>query len=224
MTAAGSKREKCLATKCDRYVVRYDGMPTTPATQFCATHNAALRWQKAAWVSAATRREQRSPLIAIPNTTPSEVYDASNVAPKLWVGAKPPLDRSYPGVDVIVLCAAEYQPKAFPHYDKQILHCPLPDDALSSMERIRAITTGQAVAKALRTDQRVLVTCAMGINRSAFVAAIGIIYASNGPRTKLTVDNIVALMRARRHKDCLYNRHFREYLADMIGAAKKLER
>lgn len=181
------------------------GKTTLPSTRFCAEHAVAPKWQRAAWASAYARKEKlATPVI---DTDAHEVYDASNIAPRLWVGAKPPLDRSYPGIDMIVLCAAEYQPRAFPYFQSQILHCPLPDDALSHAERTRALTAANAVAKYLRDGKRVLVTCQQGRNRSAFVAALAL-----GILTRATPDQIIQRIREKRLPTCLTNPHFCEYL------------
>lgn len=144
----------------------------------------------------------------------TDVYDASNVYPKLWVGAKPPVDRSYPSIDMIVLCAAEYQPQTFPHFTGPLVRVAIPDDHLSSDELRRALAGGTTVAKALAAGKRVLVTCAAGINRSALVASLGLLHVTkNAPGGRaMTVDQVIALMKAKRHPDCLFNKHFQEVL------------
>lgn len=189
----------CIAPGCRRKA--HAGKP------FCAPHLTAPAGQRGGWLSSLKRRQTMAPSPLGTQHPAPEVYDASNVAPKLWVGAKPPVDRSYPTVDVIVLCAAEYQPEKFPHFDGRLVRAPIPDDALSSDELRRALAGGGQVADALTGGKRVLVTCAAGINRSALVAALGL-----GRVTKATADELITLMRLKRHKDCLYNPHFREIL------------
>lgn len=142
-----------------------------------------------------------------------DVYDASHVWRQsnpnrsLWVGAKPPVDRSYPNIDMIVLCAREYQPPALPHFKGPLVRVAIPDEALDTDELRRALAGGAAVAEALSKGKRVLVTCAAGINRSALVASLALVR-----HTKMTADECVALMRAKRHPDCLFNTHFVEIL------------
>jgi len=186
---------------------------------FCREHAAAPSGKRGGWLSSFKRRAAMG---GVPNSSSApkiiaasslEVYDASNVAPKLWVGAKPPTDRSYPGVDVIVLCAAEYQPQAFEHFSGRILRPAIPDDALDNGELRRVITAATDVAGALKSGKRVLVTCQMGINRSALVAALAL-----GRVIRATPDELVALLRAKRHPQCLYNAHFREYLRKFLPA------
>lgn len=190
------------------------GRPTAPPASFCAEHDKAPKWQKAAWASAYKRKLGRAPSVV--ETTATEIYDASNIAPRLWIGARPPLDRTYPGVDMIVLCAAEYQPRTMPHFTETLIHCPIPDDALSSTEKSRAIAAARHVAKALKEGKRALVTCQQGKNRSAFVAALAL-----SQITKLTAEQLVELVRAKRHPDALYNPHFREYLATFNRNTKR---
>lgn len=142
-----------------------------------------------------------------------DVYDASHVWRQsnpnrsLWVGAKPPVDRSYPNIDMIVLCAREYQPQTLPHFKGPLVRVAIPDEALDTDELRRALAGGAAVAEALSKGKRVLVTCAAGINRSALVAGLALVR-----HTKMTADEIVKLMRERRHPDCLFNQHFVEVL------------
>lgn len=209
----------CIAPGCDD--------PAITARRFCTTHIVAPVDLRRRWSGMVTggaggrssrdkrRAELARPVIVSPSSSPAEIYDASNVAPRLWVGAKPPADRTYPGIDAIVLCAAEYQPPKLPFFDKLLYRCPLPDDALSNAELSRALMASQFVAKQLRDGKRVLVTCQQGINRSAFVAALALGYVT----TRATADELVTLMRERRNPKCLYNRHFREYLAKFVAAA-----
>lgn len=193
--------ETCVAPDCARPV-------SSSSVPLCTRHLKAPAVQRGGWLSAAKRRARFAPAIDV---AASEIYDASNVAPKLWVGAKPPLDRSYPGVDMIVLCAAEYQPRSFPHFQKTIVHCPLIDDALDPTQRTWAIGAGHKVAVALRAQQRVLVTCMQGRNRSALVAALAL-----GQITRASSQQIVELIREKRMQTCLTNPHFVEYLERFV--------
>lgn len=152
----------------------------------------------------------------------TDVYDASNVYPKLWVGAAPPADRSYPGVQMIVLCAREYQPASFAHFSGQIVRVAIPDDALDTDELRRALSGGMTVGNALKDGKRVLVTCRAGINRSAMVAGLGLLHVTkNAPGGRaMTPDDVIALMRSKRHADCLFNSHFRDYLRRFAATAR----
>jgi hypothetical protein len=88
--------------------------------------------------------------------------DASKVARNLYVGSAP--QPGTKGFDVIVLCADEYQPSAG-HY-------------LSSRELAVPVQAARRVARHLQAGRTVLVTCRMGRNRSAFVAALALHLAS----------------------------------------------
>jgi len=128
--------------------------------------------------------------------------DASNVATRLWIGARPPADVDLPDIDVLVLCAEEIQPERMAFHGR-IIRCPLPDAALNTPQAARAVLAGQAVAEALATGQRVLVTCAMGINRSSLVAGLALARV-----TRMGWSEIVSLIRAHRHPLALSNPHF----------------
>lgn len=206
---------KCIAPECRE--------PANSGKVFCPACATAPAGKRGGWLSAFKRRAALGAVVAPAaiSSAPPEIYDASNVAPKLWIGAKPPADRTYPGVDVIVLCAAEYQPEQLPHFKGRIVRCPIPDDALSSAETHRVLMAAREVERALRAGQRVLVTCQMGINRSALVAAIALSRLSvrRAPSGKIvaraSADEVIALLRRKRDARCLYNPHFRALLAKL---------
>jgi protein-tyrosine phosphatase len=132
--------------------------------------------------------------------------DASNIVPRLWVGGTPPFDRDLPAFDVLVLCAHELQPERT-EFRGLVIRCPIPDDRLSTSEVSRALTTAKMVADALLAGQRVLVTCAAGVNRAVLVASLAL-----NRITRMSADDIVRVMRTRRHPNALYNRYFQELL------------
>jgi protein-tyrosine phosphatase len=55
-----------------------------------------------------------------------------------------------------------------------VIRVPLDDAQITNIEFARAIRAAQKVSDLRRVGKRVLVTCAMGINRSAFVAALSL--------------------------------------------------
>lgn len=98
----------------------------------------------------------------------------SEVAPGLFVGSKPPPGR-YDGIDAIVLAAMEYQPPAELFPGTEIIYAPLDDAPGRAMYEDEIVTAARAadrVSQLLRAGRRVLVTCQMGLNRSALIAAI----------------------------------------------------
>ena len=128
--------------------------------------------------------------------------DASNIARRLWVGGKPPFDRDLPQFDILTLCAEEIQPTHYAFHGI-VIRCPLPDMALDDWQTQRALVTGKKVATHLVAGRTVLVTCAMGLNRSALVAALAL-----GLVTRMSASAIIELIRARRDPDALGNRYF----------------
>ena len=97
----------------------------------------------------------------------------SEVVPHLFVGSKPAPGRH--DVDTIILAAIEYQPHADCFQGSEVIHAPLEDAPTRSMheqEILIAVNTAARVARRLRAGHRVLVTCALGLNRSALIAAI----------------------------------------------------
>ena len=137
------------------------------------------------------------------------VLDASNITRRLWIGGKPPFDRDLPEFDVLVLCAQEIQPR--PKFHGLTIHCPLPDSALDHKELHIALLGGKRVAEELVAGKRVLVTCAMGINRSALVTALGMSRVF-----KMNATQIIERIRERRNPLCLSNAHFVKYLHRFI--------
>jgi protein-tyrosine phosphatase len=133
--------------------------------------------------------------------------DASNVYPRIWVGAAPPADRHLSHFTLIVLCAREYQPER-PAWTARVARARLPDEALSRPELREAVVAARAVVEEARRGGRVLVTCAQGINRSALVAGMAILQLT--PR--MSADEVIRTMKARRHPNCLYNHHFQAIL------------
>ncbi len=98
-------------------------------------------------------------------------FDATRVGPKLWVGRVPPPYLRRVGFDVVALCAEEHQ--SIP-VDIARISVPLRDAELTRPEFARAIYAAKKISDLRRHGQRVLVTCAMGVNRSAFVAALSL--------------------------------------------------
>lgn len=172
---------------------------------FCATCIKAPPGKRGGWISAYKRRQR-----AAGAETP---IDASNIVRRLWIGAKPPADRPLPTFDVIVLCAEEYQP-LMPHA-REVLRVPLADAPLDSIGLERARLGAREVAQRLTSGKTVLVTCYAGRNRSSLVAGLGL-----GLVTRMSAEQIVQLVRARRRPDCFTNAYFRAYLKAIIGGGR----
>lgn len=136
--------------------------------------------------------------------------DASNIFTRLWVGGEPPLDRDLPDFDLLVLCAREIQPEQIA-FRRTVFRCPLPDSRLNIHELTAAVLAGKAVGDALLARNRVLVTCAMGFNRSAFVASLALARI-----TRMRAHEILALIRAKRNPSALSNPYFCQALRSIV--------
>lgn len=184
---------------------------------FCAKHGAASKYKRAGWRSAVARKKA-----VMPSSSERCAWqtrsDVNAVAPRLWVGSRPPVDVDLPHVDVLVLCAKEFQPAKLVFHG-EVLRCPMDDATLTRDEINRALITSKAVAAALTAKRRVLSTCAMGLNRSAFVAALAL-----GRITYASADELVEQLRARRDPRCLTNPHMVELLGKFVGDGRRSRR
>ena len=163
--------------------------------QFCELHAKAPAGQRGGWLSAAKRKP----------------YDASAISPRLWIGAKPPFDLDLPGVDLLVLCAIELQPERLAFHGR-VLRCPLPDAELDVGQAKMAFAASLAVAKTIAQGQRALVTCAMGLNRSALVVALTL-----GHLTTMSSDQVLAHIRKHRSQSALNNQHFQQIVHHVVA-------
>jgi protein-tyrosine phosphatase len=101
--------------------------------------------------------------------------DASRIINGLSVGSAPPPGNYSRRFDVIYFVADEYQPPAFLYPGVTVRKFPFNDTASPSQRDIRmAWNAAEAAAQDVAAGRRVLVTCAMGRNRSALVAAIAV--------------------------------------------------
>lgn len=135
----------------------------------------------------------------------SPSVDANLVAPNLFVGAKPPPGQ-YRWINVLVLCAKEYQPPGFAFPGLTVLRVPILDDPyrpLSDVNRALVHSNARTVARYLEHGARVLVTCQMGINRSAMLAAMAMRVAFD-----MDADEAIHRIRAMRSSWCLNNPQF----------------
>jgi protein-tyrosine phosphatase len=106
--------------------------------------------------------------------------DASEIAPGLWQGSIPPRGKklSRLGFDQLVLSAREWQfkPEQFPGVD--VVNAPNDDHAelypLTRDKLRTAVQAARGVVEALARGQKVLVTCAGGMNRSGLVSALSL--------------------------------------------------
>lgn len=105
------------------------------------------------------------------------MLDATQLAPKLYIGSAPPVgpELADSGFDVLVLCAEEYQPplRDFPGLSS-VIHAPFDDDVLDEETIDMAVSSAMDVHDHVLDGERVLVTCMAGRNRSGLVCAIAL--------------------------------------------------
>ncbi len=113
--------------------------------------------------------------------------DAHEIVENLWQGSVPPRgsDLYCSGFRALVLCAWEYQFESDLFPGIQVIHAPnddLPEIPITREQLQIALTAARKVASLVRQDTKVLVTCAAGLNRSAFVVALAlhILYGWSG--------------------------------------------
>jgi protein-tyrosine phosphatase len=136
---------------------------------------------------------------------------------RLWLGSQPDPTRPLPQhFDILVLCADEFQPRAFPaNPETQLLYCPIADRLLYPKEEALALKTGRAVAQAIQQGNSVLSTCHLGKNRSALVAAFALMML-----TGMDGVEVLWFVRSRRGQEALANTRFQEALR-YFGEAMK---
>ncbi|MHC4814343.1 MAG: protein-tyrosine phosphatase family protein [Planctomycetota bacterium] len=114
----------------------------------------------------------------------SQRVDADRIAPKLYQGSLPPqgwaLARS--GFKVLVLAAREYQPPAWSFPGVDVIRLPMDDvdRPLNEAQRARVKLAAQIVSQRARRGERVLVTCAAGLNRSGLIVGTALKLAGLG--------------------------------------------
>lgn len=145
----------------------------------------------------------------MPRTLRNPPIDANLVAPRLFVGSRPPPGR-YRWFNVVVLCAKEYQPPSFAYPGMTVIRLPLIDDAvhpLSDVDKTLVVTNARTIARYLESGACVLSTCWQGWNRSALVAAIAMLLAYD-----MDADTAIDQIRATRSPNALSNWRFEQFV------------
>jgi protein-tyrosine phosphatase len=112
--------------------------------------------------------------------------DADCIVDGIYIGGAP---RSCGNFDVVVLAAKEYQDVPL---NCRVIRAPLDDATPTKREVGMALRAAREVAHLQRQGKKVLVTCALGVNRSALIIALALIM--NG----MPVEQAVQLVRNRR--------------------------
>lgn len=108
-----------------------------------------------------------------------DLIDAHHISSGLWQGGVPLPGTTVrdAGFHVLVLCAMEYQPSADEFPGIEVVHAPNDDDdsRTPTRDELRiAMKASQRVLRALQAEQKVLVTCWAGRNRSGLVSALAL--------------------------------------------------
>jgi hypothetical protein len=148
------------------------------------------------------------------------MVESSQLLPRLLIGSKPPVgpELAQAGVDTLVLCAQEYQPRSasFPGLDA-VIHAPLDDDpfhGLTFREKDTALMAAMEAADRWQRGETVLVTCMQGRNRSGLVAAL-IVAMVTCDDTRLAIQHVKAVRRQARVGEALANPWFVAFLKDL---------
>ena len=132
--------------------------------------------------------------------------DATRIFDRLYQGAFPPkgLTLRKLGFDILVLSAIEKQPPDQDFPGVQVLRCALRDDGtpLTMLEWNMAATCAARVAELHRRGAKILITCAMGRNRSGLITALALALLTG--RTPAQCAGHVRLMR----RNALTNDYF----------------
>lgn len=141
----------------------------------------------------------------------------TQLLPRLFIGPAitHPLLPSALKCNTVVLCAIELQAMAFPNVE--VIRVPLEDREPSVFELADAKEAGERVARRLAAGKRVLVTCAMGLNRSALVCGIAIrrFTGCSGERAVRHIQNLRRGTWDGVPCVALSNQHFRRFLESM---------
>lgn len=138
----------------------------------------------------------------------------SQLTDNLWMGGAPsPFARVCDYFDGVVLCAHEYQPNCFP--DVETIWAPIRDDGsrMTRQEQIYAVKAAGKVIRLINEDQRILVTCYAGMNRSGLVCALVL---CKGP-DQMNIDDAIELIKTARGSYALGNSDFVSFLRAFCG-------
>jgi hypothetical protein len=129
--------------------------------------------------------------------------DATEIVPGLFLGAAPRAGMvTGDHFDTLWLVTDEYQPGDDDFPGIEVRRLKLHDDPHELDLKMvgQAVTAGRRVAGEVAKGERVLVTCARGLNRSAFVVALALMTLGQG---KLSAHDAIQLLREVRGDDVL---------------------
>lgn len=154
-------------------------------------------------------------------TVRGNLLDANEVDRDLFIGSEPTRDDAVEraGFKLLVLCAKEFQPRSAElgfRGSCKVLHAPIDDARLTPLEVMTVKEAALDVARSVAAGRKTLVTCHMGLNRSALVTALAMLRL----RPNLTAEVCIRVIRARRSKHALFNPHFVNLIEETARARK----
>lgn len=143
-------------------------------------------------------------------------YQCSKIADELYQGPIPPSGPALAenGFNLLVLCAAEYQPAPNVFPGIKVINAPGDDAEILPIPKYwfeKWSAAADEVVLVLQNKERILVTCKQGLNRSGIVTAM-----AWHRFTGLSGKACVELVRAKR-EGSLFNRAFVSYLDGLQG-------
>lgn len=115
-------------------------------------------------------------------------------------------------MDVIVLCAQEFQPRQAEYPGiRLVIHAPMTDDDNTDNFDV-AMQAAESVVAEWKKGRTILITCLLGRNRSALVATLAMFFLTGIPVRDL-VDHIRSLRRDPMGGTPLTNPAFIQFLA-----------
>lgn len=143
-------------------------------------------------------------------------HDYHWIIPGLAQGSYPdPPKSAFQTFDVVVFCAEELQPRIQPPPGKHMFKLPLDDDIYRPIPpEVSAILhqAAHSIATYLASGNKVLITCAQGVNRSGLMSALTLMYA-----LRMSPRDAIKLIRSKRKTNdpdlyALCNPMFEQYL------------
>lgn len=140
------------------------------------------------------------------------------VVPNIAQGSYPrPIEEAFSHADTIVFCAEELQPKGVrAPPGKRIVKLGFDDDIYRPIPpEVGRIfhAHAQHLAREATSGRKLLITCAMGLNRSGLITGLTLLYAY-----RMRPPEAIQLIRARRSKDALMNPIFENWLLNQRPA------
>jgi hypothetical protein len=122
------------------------------------------------------------------------------VLENLWIGGFPQPEVTA-RFDKLILCAEEHQPPAGYFPGVHVLHAPLSPTMVRPNEAQVAVQAGRAVMGWVKRGKSVLVSDAMGYNRSALIAVVALMTRG------MPSEKAIELVRGARGAQTLLNPH-----------------